>query len=162
MKNEESSLLRKEISSRELKALKLSCIYACLNHPQELYIYQKDMEQAINTVEFLGCDFKTFLNHKLQYEDRYDRLFNFFLEHKGEDFKKITLINECYQLSGYSKNKFRKNFDNCISIVSEIASEKGYVLNKKSINHNSSNPYSSIEVKTEELSNSMNELDNLI
>ena len=54
----EDVLRKKEIQSRQHKALKISCLYAALNHPTELIINEEDMQQAIDTVEFM----KIFLN----------------------------------------------------------------------------------------------------
>lgn len=162
LKNEENSLLCKEINSRELKALKLACLYACLNHPQKRYICGKDMKQAVNTIEFLSSGFKEFLNYKPQHSDRYDRLFNFFLEHKNEKFNKTRLVSEYYQLSGYSRDKFRAHFDECIEIISDIAIEKGYKIIEEHINHNSGVQYFLTDVKTEDLSQNLARLENLI
>lgn len=61
---EENPLIKREIRSRELKALKISCQYACINHPKVLFINPGDMEMAIDTVERLSVDFIKFLNYR--------------------------------------------------------------------------------------------------
>ena len=119
-------LLALEIVSRELKVLKLACCYAALNHPENLFIYPLDMEQAINSVELLGADFKKFLIYKPKHADKYDSLFNFFLENLDTDFTKTDLVSKHYHEFGVSRDKARENFDDFIEVISEIASEKGY------------------------------------
>lgn len=161
-KKEENSLLQKEINSRELKALKTACRYACINHPSEHFINPEDMEMAIDTVTRLGDDFRKFLRYSPKTEDRYDRLFALFLENLGTPFQKNKLVTEHYQLSGYSRYNFRKYFDECIEIVSEIAEERGFILNCTSINNNSGKEYTLIERKTEDLSDGVESLENLI
>lgn len=74
------SILSAEIISRGLKALKLSCIYACFNHLEDLYIRKEDIEQAINTIEFLGNGIIDFLDNKQDTESGCYNLFDFFLK----------------------------------------------------------------------------------
>lgn len=59
--NENNPLISNEIVSRELKALKLSTLFACINHSSDLYIKPQDMRQAIDTIEMLSL-FATFKN----------------------------------------------------------------------------------------------------
>ncbi len=158
----EDTLLCKEITSRELKVLKLSCLYACINHPKVLFIHPEDMLQAIDTIEMLSADFKAFLNHKPKYSDKYDRLFNFFLENEGKEFSKTELINDHCQKLGLSRDKFRAYFDEYIDVLREFAAHKGYLLNEKPINRNSGTVYSMITMETQELSGNIIPLDMLI
>lgn len=139
--SENNSLLSKEISSRELKSLKLSCLYATLNHPQDLQINPEDMEQAIGTVEFLSKDIKKFYRYKPKYDDKYDQLLDFFIEHEGQEFTKTELVNNYHQEFGYSRDSLRKEFDNCMSALNEVAFLKGYYIKETPINRNSGNSY---------------------
>lgn len=161
-KNEKNTLMAKEINSRQLKALKLSGLYACLNHPLELYIYPQDMIQAINTIDFLGSSFKIFLNHKAKYKDKYDKIFDFFLENEEKEFTKTELIVEHHREFGHSRDKFRASFDKYIEMVKDIAGSKGYVLQETLINNNSGRSYSLRAIKCEELSDGIPPLEDLI
>lgn len=129
--NEENTLLARELKSRELKALKLSCLFAVLNHPANHVISPLDMEQAISVVNFLGSNFKEFIKLKPAYKDLYERVFDFFKEHLDEEFTITDLKRTHYNAFGCSRKMFDKNFDEIIKYVNDIASEKGFLLNVK-------------------------------
>lgn len=153
--NEENTLLQKEITSRVHKALKISCLYACINHPNEHFINPTDMQQAIETIEMLSNDFNKFLKYKPKYDDKYDSAFNFFKDNIGKEFAKNELITKYHQEFGYSRDKFRDNFDECMNMVSKIAIGKGYFLHKKPINRNSGVSYSLMALELRPLSDSI-------
>ena len=90
---EDEPMLKAEIMSRDFKSIKLSCIFACLNHPNDLTIHETDLDQAINVVEYLSQDMKKFLSYRPKTADIYDKVYNFFKEHANEEFKKTELIN---------------------------------------------------------------------
>lgn len=159
---EDNSLLDKEIISRELKALKLSTIYACLNHPAEFYIFQNDMEQAIDTVEMLSKDFKSFLNYKPKRYDKYDKFYNFLAEHINEKFGKTQLVCHYYSYSGLSRDKFRSEFEKYMEVIAEMATQRGTFLEKTPINHNSGYSYSLIYLQPKNLSDKVIPLDTLL
>lgn len=161
-KREENSLIKKELISRELKVLKLSCLYACISHHNDKVISPEDMEMSIATIERLSCDFQKFLNYKPKRADNFDMLFNFFLEHKNEEFTKTDLVNKHYRYSGYSRDKFREKFVNCMECIYEIAKSKGYTLIKKSINNNSGYSYTLADYKPCEEDSSLSQLENLL
>lgn len=160
--NEENSLFSKEIMSRELKALRISCTYASLNHPTEFFIHPEDMEMAIDTVEKLSFDFRKFLTYRPRYEDRYDKIFQFFVENLDTKFSKTELVTKHFKNFRCSRDKFRKTFEDDMQIVSEIAQSNGYQLFCESINHNSGNTYWLSVAKLEELSDETIELNDLI
>ena len=138
----ENELLKKEIKSRELKALKLSCIYACLNHPANYVINAEDVKQAILTIEFLSTDFKEFINYRPKTNDFYDRLFNFILENQGkEEMTKYKLTYKYFKQLGISRKNFIDSFDDAIEIVKGIAKANDYTLIEQSINNNSGMKY---------------------
>lgn len=140
--NTDNELLKKEIKSRELKALKLSCIYACLNHPAQFVINTEDIKQAITTIEFLSIDFEKFINYRPETNDFYDRLFNFILENQGkEDITKHKLTYKYFKQLGISRKNFIDSFDDAIEIVKGIAKVNGYTLFEQSINNNSGMKY---------------------
>lgn len=140
--NTDNELLKKEIKSRELKALKLSCIYACLNHPQKFVISKEDVKQAIATIEFLSTDFERVINYKPKTNDFYDRLFNFILENQDkEEITKYKLTYKYFQQLGISRRKFLITFDEAIEIVKEIAKSNDYALIEQSINNNTGIKY---------------------
>lgn len=159
---EENALAKKEIISRELKAIKLSCDYACVNHPQEHFITPEDMKMAIANIEELSRDFYKFNRYTPKYEDKYDRGFRFFLEHEGVSYKKSELMTDYRQYLGISREKFSDCFEKYICIVKNIAYSKGYFLNEVSINHNSGREFMLIPLKTQELSNFVIPLEDLL
>lgn len=159
---QDNELLKKEITSHQLKALKLSCLYACINHPSDLFIHPIDMEQAISTIEMLSIDFKAFLKHKPKYRDKYDLVFDFFLENEGKEFNKTQLQHDHYQKFGCSRDKFIADFTECINIVRELAATKGYFLNERPINRNSGTAYSLIRLESKDLGNNIVPLDTLV
>lgn len=159
---EEKALLKKEILSRELKVIKVSCIYACVNHPTEHFINSNDMQMAIDTIEELSEDYYNFYTHTPNYEDKYDRGFNFFFEHKDQKFKKNELITNYHQHFGLSRDKFKDGFEKYIDTVKEIAVSKGYFLNEVSINHNSGSEFMLVRLEPQELSDFVIPLDKLL
>ena len=161
-KQTSNTLLKKEIKSRELKVLKISCIYASINHPEESYINPIDMKMAIATVERLSKDFLTFVEYRPVFEDKYDRMLQFFLKNEGKYFSKTELMTKHRQKFGYSRDNFRKNFEYDIEIVADIAKLENYALVIRPINNNSGKEYGLVRVVTEELSQYANELDDLI
>ena len=159
---EENPLAKREILSRLFKALKISCQYASLNHPKEYFINPEDMEMAINTVEKLSIDFIKFLNYRPSFDDKYDRIFKFFLENIGKEFKKNDLTTVHFKQFGISRNKFKKSFEDDMQIVAEISQYKGYQLLSKPINNNSGRAYWLTPAKSEDLSDDIQKLEDLI
>lgn len=153
------SLIEKEISSRELKVLKLGCAFAALNHPKRLEIDEVDITQAINVVEYISLDYVKYSNYKPKAPDCYDKMFQFLLENIDIRFKKTRLANFASHW-GFKREQFRKSFDETIETVGEIAIEQGYLLNKTVINNNTG-----IEIwlsKAPEINDNYNELDDII
>ena len=134
--HQNEALICKEIASRELKVLKIAGMFACLNHPDELFIYETDVEQAICTVEILSQDFKRFIDYKPMVNDNYELLFDFLLKNINEKFHKTELVGK-YRDFGFKRETFRRDFDGIIEVVSEMADEKGYYLQKELVNNNS-------------------------
>lgn len=136
----ENQILKAEVLSREFKALKLSCIYACLNHPKNSIIDNNDLIQAIYTIQGLSGDLKTFIDYKPQKKDKYDAFYNFLKENIQNEYTKLQLIRE-FMKFGYSREKIRTNFDEIINILKEIASTDDFILIEQKINNNSGTKY---------------------
>ena len=132
----DKGLLQKEINSREMKVLKMACLFATLNHPKDLYIREKDIEQAINVVEYLSLDFEAYLKHKPKSNDAYDNMFEFFKENLDIHFNKTPLVNMYNRFGFGDRADFRANFDYHLDIICDMALENGYILNKEEINNN--------------------------
>lgn len=126
--SESDPLLKKEINSRELKALKLSCLYACINHGQVLEIQEEDIIQAIDTVEFLSQDFKKFLHYSPKADDKYEQAYKFLRENEGLEFTKTKLLEIFTKQFGFKREPLRNNFYDAISAIWEIAQEEGYTI----------------------------------
>ena len=120
--------MQKEINSRELKALKLSCIFACINHSQIFEIQEEDIIQAIDTVEFLSQDFKQFLHYRPKTGDKYEQAYKFLRENEGLEFTKTKLLNFFTKQFGFSREPLRNNFHSAITAIWEIAQEDGYTI----------------------------------
>ncbi len=131
--NEENPLIQTEINSRWFKALKISCLFAVINHVNELIITPEDMEQAINVVDMLGKDFKYFVRIKPVYKDVYDRVFEFFKENIGQEFTATQLKRTYYKEFGISRKTFDKEFEEIMKYVTEISAEKGYLFQTATI-----------------------------
>ncbi|MBS5805064.1 MAG: DUF3987 domain-containing protein [Acinetobacter sp.] len=158
----EDVLTKKEIQSRQHKAIKIACLYACLNHPTELVVNDEDMQQAIDTVEFISKDFKTFRNYKPKEDDAYDKLWEFFLENLGKGFTRTELVYNQFQNFGISRDKFKDRFDDYIDSIEEMAKDKGYILKVDSINRNSGTEYVLTKFESQDLSDGTPPLEDLI
>lgn len=126
--SEQDPILQKEINSRELKALKLSCLFACINHSQILEIQEDDVIQAIDTVEYLSQDFKKFLQYRPQIDDKYDKAYKFLRENEGLEFTKTQLLQIFSSQFGFSREPLRRNFYEVMSTIFEIAEQDGYTI----------------------------------
>lgn len=120
-------LLQKEINSRELKALKLSCLFACINHNNVLEIQENDITQAIDVVEYLSQDFKKFIHYRPQTGDKYDKAYKFMREHEGLEFTKTQLLQVFTQF-GFSREPLRRDFGSVMGAIWEIAQLDGYTI----------------------------------
>lgn len=136
---EENPLLQRELNSRELKALKLSCLFAILNHPKELVINETDIEQAISAIDFLSQDFKRFLKYEPAKDDKYQQIFKYWLEHVGKEFSKGELMNILISRYGFSREPLRRNLHNELYVLYDIARDNDYtILKNKTKNKNGS------------------------
>lgn len=158
---EENYLLTIEIPSRELKVIRLSAIYACLNHPCEFVITPKDVKQAIDTVEMISVDLRKFLKLEQNLEVNCERMFEFFVENQGKEFITTDLKQHYFSRSGLSKREFNKKFNAVIEGVYLIANSRGYFLNETPAG-NSGAKYVLIPIKSEDLSDGIQELEDLI
>lgn len=158
---EENYLLSLEINSRELKVIKLAAIYACLNHPQELFINSKDVKQAIDTIEFLSIDVRKFLKLESTLDSNCECMFDFFLKNIGKEYTATDLKQSHFKDANLSKREFGKSFEAIIEGVCLIATSRGYFLNK-AIAGNSGFKYSLITLEAEDLDDGASELEDLI
>ena len=126
--SEKDPLLQKEINSRELKALKLSCLFACINHSQILEIKEEDILQSICTVEYLSQDFKKFIHYSPQADDKYSKAYKFLRENEGREFTKTQLLQVFTSQFGFSREPLRRNFYETICAIWEIAQTEGYTI----------------------------------
>ena len=127
----------------------------------ELAKTPKDMKQAINVVNMLGEDFKSFLYLKPTYKDLYERVFEFFKEHLGKGFTATQLKRKYYKDFGCSRKTFNKEFEEIIQYVKEIAIENGYIFSTTNLQPSGAK-YSLIVAPSGELSEGVLPLDELI
>lgn len=159
--NNLDSLFEKEFLSREYKALKLSCMYAALNHPREHIIKADDITQAIYTIQGLSGDLLTFYNYRPQINDIYNSYYSVFKDNLGCKFTKMNLIDE-FRKFGAGREKIRNNFDEIVEILKEIAINDGCTLVDKPINNNSGREYVLYKNPDEKLSENILPLEKLI
>lgn len=130
----ENELLRKEILDRELKTIKLATIFAPFNHSEKI-ITLTDVKQAISVIEYLSKDFRMFVGHKPKRMDKYDELFNFFLENLDKKFNRMHIREKAKQF-GFTLKNFKEDLNNALVFVKELANESGYNLFEEPYNNN--------------------------
>lgn len=132
----ENSHLQKEIKDRPLKALNIASLYAVLNHPTENIVTETDLKQAIETVEYLSTDLEKFINYTPQKYDTYQQFFEFLKRNKNKAFAKTELITKYYSETGFSRKILRKDFDEIVSVVKEIADMNGFTVTSNFFHNN--------------------------
>lgn len=142
----DNDLLELEVNSRAYKALRLSGIYAPLNHPKDLCITKEDMLQAVSSVEFLSQEFKAFMNYKPRLDDVHDKILNFLNEHIGEEFSKGHFTKNSRDF-GVSREKMAKNFENYMKTIEEITDDNYTLIIR---DNQRKNGYKYKLIKTEE------------
>ena len=107
----ENELQKREIKSRELKALKLSCLLACINHPTEFEINDLDMEQAIENIKFLSNDLEKFIKFRPRTNDKYEKLYLYLKAHKEYAYSQTELVNIACRMFGFTRRPMLKEID---------------------------------------------------
>ena len=133
-------ILKSEIESREIKSLKLSCLYACLNHPEDLNIYETDLKQAIMTIQLLSKDLEAFNNYKPRKNDKYDLLYNSLKSNIDKQYTKTEMKRLLMSL-GWTRRNAYKDFDEIVEYIKEIAGNDNYSFIEQQINNNSGTKY---------------------
>ena len=129
-------MVKKEIKSRQLKAIKLSGLYAILNHPNDLEVNKDDTIQAILSVERMSEHFAKFYFFKPYIKDKYEDIYKWFRDREGQTFKKTELTKKYYQDFGYSRANFAKAFEQIMKGVKELAELDEYIFEEKKIKPN--------------------------
>ena len=88
-------------------------------------------------------------------------MLEFFIAHKGEEFTTTDLKQNYFRYSGLSKREFNKNFKALIESISLMATSRGYILNE-ALTGNSGVKYTLISIQSEDLSDGIQELEDLI
>ena len=154
-------LLKLEVESRPYKALRLSAIFAALNHPTDLIIKSEDFLQAISTVEYLSQDFEHFIKYCPKVDDVHDKIFEFLKKNIGITFKKGELTTRGSEF-GMGRDRLAKNFRNVMEIVSELAEVNGYQLLEKQNLRKNGFTYTLLKHTDIELSESVKSLENIV
>lgn len=126
--SETNELIQVELQSRPFKALKLSCIYACLNHTHKYVIEPNDFIQAVLTIEELSKDFRCFLNFQPGIADKYEQIYEFFKQNLEKEFTKTELIKIFCSKFGFKRELLRKNFDEVFTMIEEIATNDKHIF----------------------------------
>ena len=130
--------LYREIQSRIFKVLKLSTIFASINHPTELIIKGEDVNQAISIVEYIAKDFVKFLSFFQDDNNSHEeKLFYFLQQNLGKEFTKTDIAHTHFKKFGYKKNTDISNdkaWEKLIDDTQIVANSNGYILVTK--NHN--------------------------
>ena len=85
--------------------------------------------------EFLSQDYINFLTFSSPYNDHYNKVYDFFVEHLNETFYKTNLINHHKDI-GLSRGFFRREFCDIIEGVGEIAYLNGYFMDMQTESNN--------------------------
>lgn len=105
----------------------MSCLYACLNHPQEYIIKPDDFQQAIITVENLSKDFGKFLVFQPTNADKYEKAFEFLKQNVGKKFTKTELV-KIFNGFNFNRDTLRKNFAEKMNMIQELAVDEGFII----------------------------------
>ena len=132
-------ILLKEVRNRYWKALKLSVLIACIEHPKDTNIYPKDVEMAIYQTELFAKDFEQFNNAKPVTDT--EKLFKFLLTNSGkwvtkQEIRKQRFVNNA---------SFARWFGEQLEYIREMAEQNGYVLKSEPINNNTGTRYKLVE-----------------
>lgn len=161
---------KSEILSRPFKVLKLACIYAILNHPEEKTINKIDVKQAITSINFLSKDLSVFGAYQKESKNDYDVFFDFFKKNLYKEFSKTELrkqakehLKENSEIIGkrISNEYFSKNLMSYIEFVSTSAEEEGFIFEVQTkINNNTT--YTLKEKKKLQQAENYKELKNIL
>ena len=141
-----------ELHSRSNKALRLSCHYAALNHPNDFRILESDMDQATTTIEYCSKDYPKFISYESQTPDEVDKIFAYLKDKLGEEFKKGDFIR-IYKQFAKRREQFRKEFENIMDMVKEVANLDGYYLSIRPNTSNNGKCYTLTKLENKPLSN---------
>lgn len=157
----EDDLLKLEIESRAFKALRLSAIYAALNHPKQFNVTEEDMLQAIDVVEFLSQDFAKFLRYKPNVDDYHDKIYKFLKNNLGQEFTKGGFTSRASEFN-IGRDKLAKNFKITMETVADIAEQDGYFLQIKENLRKNGFKYKLLKIEDVQLSECIQDFDSLI
>ena len=160
--NESNELIQLELLSRPFKALKLSCLYACLNHSCEEVIKPSDFSQAVLTVEELAIDFRKYLNFKPGVADKYEQIYEFFKQNIEKNYTKTDLIKIFCSQFGFKREHLRKTFEDVFAIIQEIAVNDKHILVQDSEKCKNGCYYSLHKQSEEPLSSDTQELSTIV
>lgn len=154
--------LKTEIEHRPYKVLKTSCIYAMLNHPKTKEINVTDIKQAIITNDFLGKDLKTLLESQKEFIDGYDKLYQFFKENINKPFTTSELKRTHFKITGFSRDRFEREFEKMIEFVSTSAKEENFIFEEEKAQIKSKKTFTLKNKKEITQSENFKSLDNLV
>jgi len=137
----EDEMLQLEIKSRELKVLKLACLYAWINHYDYIAVTDNDVLQAISTVEYFSSGLQQFLSYNIKQPDKYEDVFQFLQDNLGTRYNKTELCKICMNKFGFSRREFINEFNELMNYIEEMAYSKEYRLHSEEINKNRGKTY---------------------
>jgi len=130
-----SPSLLKELLGRHWKMLKLSCLLACVNHPDDCRINVQDINESIYLTEVFADTLKEFYSAEIKTDT--DKLFEFFFKNIGQWITKTDIRKQKFA----SKNQFAKWFSDELETCADIAKAKGFELQSEQFHNNSGVKY---------------------
>jgi len=126
----DNDVLKTELIGRHWKTLKLATILQAIYDPENEFICEMAMSEAIEFSEYFGQCFGKFLMNKPKLD--FEKMFDYFEERIG---KPITTM-ELRKTNFFNANYFKKYFDEFKSFADEYAQSKGLIFEELKLSKN--------------------------
>lgn len=127
---EENDVIKTELIGRHWKTLKLAVILHSIYDPENKFIGEQAMSEAIEFSNYFGTCFRDFLNNKPKLD--FEKMMEFFEERKGHVVSTMELRKKRF----FNVNYFRKYFDEFKHFANDYASENGMVFEELKLGKN--------------------------
>jgi len=120
VESSDKSGIKSEKANRHWKALKLSGLIACFEHPDKKQVALEDVERAIEITDKYGLQITRFYDAKPT--SAIQELFTFFKENNGKWIPRMVI----YEKGFVKKNETKRFLDQNLDTVIEMLESSGY------------------------------------